>query len=68
MKYVKYSLLAIVIVIVITAWSFEPKAHTESAFLLDTYISVTVFDGRKDAAKKKRGARIGRWNRFGRRV
>lgn len=52
MKYVKYSLLAIVIVLVITAWSFEPKAHTESAFLLDTYISVTVFDGEKDAAKK----------------
>ncbi len=52
MKYVKYSLLALAVVLIITAYSFAPKAHTESAFLLDTYISVTVFDGEKDAAKK----------------
>lgn len=52
MKYVKYSLLALIVVLVVTAYSFEPKAYTESAFLLDTYISVTVFDGEKQAAKE----------------
>ncbi len=52
MKYVKYGLLALVVIFVITAYSFEPRAHTETAFLLDTYISVTVFGGEKVAAKK----------------
>lgn len=51
MKYIKYALLALVVALIVTAWSFEPKSHTESAFLLDTYVSVTVFDGEKQAAK-----------------
>ncbi len=51
MKYIKYIVAAVTLAIALTAFSFAPRVVTESAFLLDTYISVTVYDGDKDAAK-----------------
>ena len=51
MKYVKYGIAALALIIAATAFSFQPQAFTESAFLLDTYISVTVYGGEKEAAK-----------------
>ena len=52
MKYIKIIVIALILLIAITAFSFEPKSYTESAFLLDTYISVTVYQNHRDAAKK----------------
>lgn len=51
MKYVKYALAIAVLVIAITAVSVNPKKITKTDFLLDTYVSVTVYGNHKDAAE-----------------
>ena len=53
MKYLKYLLAILVIIISISAFSFEPKKHTKSAFLLDTYISVTAYGNNAKSAIEK---------------
>lgn len=51
MKYIKYGVLALTLIfVVLSAW-MSPKPKTESDFLLDTYVSVTVYEGPSDAAK-----------------
>lgn len=52
MKYLKFLVAALVLFVAVTAFSFTPKSHTESAFLLDTYISVTVYGNHQEAAKQ----------------
>ena len=52
MKYIKYALAVAVLVIAITAVSVNPKKTTQTDFLLDTYVSVTVYGNHKDAAEQ----------------
>lgn len=52
MKYIKYLVAVLAALIAATAFSFSPRTHTESAFLLDTYISVTVYGRNSQAAKQ----------------
>lgn len=43
MKYVKYMMAVLALAVALSAVSFEPKSVTESDFLLDTYVTVTVY-------------------------
>lgn len=52
MKYVKYALSIVVLVIAITAMSINPKQTQKTDFLLDTYVSVTVYGSHEVAAEK----------------
>ena len=49
MKYVKYALAIVVLAIAVTAATVTPKKITQTDFLLDTYVSVTVYGNHKDA-------------------
>ncbi len=49
MKYVKYAFAVAAVLIVIFASALSPKPKTKSDFLLDTYISVTIYDGTEEA-------------------
>lgn len=53
MKYVKYAIGVLALLIAVSAVTLAPKSHTETAFLLDTYVSVTAFGSNaKNAAKE----------------
>lgn len=53
MKYAKYVIGAVALLIAISSVTLAPKSHTETAFLLDTYISVTAYGkGAKAGAKQ----------------
>lgn len=52
MKYITYGVAVLVLLIAVTAMSFTPKPMTETEFLLDTYVSVTVYGNHKEASKK----------------
>jgi len=53
MKYFKYIMAVITLIIAVSAGFCEPKKAVETDFLLDTYVSVTVYGkGAKSAAKQ----------------
>ena len=51
MKYMKFIVALIVVLFAVSAAWLSPKPKTESDYLLDTYVSVTVYDGDKHATK-----------------
>ncbi len=59
MKYVKYVIGVLAIFVAVSAVTFAPKSHTETAFLLDTYVSVTAFGSNAKIATKKALQRVG---------
>lgn len=58
MKYVKYAIGALALLIAVSAACFAPKSHTETAFLLDTYVSVTAFGTNAKSATIKAMERV----------
>lgn len=58
MKYVKYVMGILALFIAVSAACFAPKSHTETAFLLDTYVSVTAFGTNAKTATKKAMERV----------
>ncbi len=63
MKYVKYVIGVLALLIAVSAACFAPKSHTETAFLLDTYVSVTAFGSHAKSATKKALKRVGELDR-----
>ncbi|MBQ4087810.1 MAG: FAD:protein FMN transferase [Clostridia bacterium] len=51
MKYVKFAIALLAVLIAVGAAWLTPKPKTESDYLLDTYVSVTLYDGDKEDAK-----------------
>ena len=58
MKYVKYAIGVLALLIAVSTACFAPKSHTETAFLLDTYVSVTAFGSNAKSATKKAMERV----------
>ena len=58
MKYAKYIIAVLALFLALSAFSFAPESHTESDFLLDTYVSITVYGRHGDKAAKAALARV----------
>ena len=58
MKYLKYIVAVLALIIALSAVSAKPKTATESDFLLDTYVSVTVYGKNAKAAANAALARV----------
>lgn len=58
MKYIKYGAVALAIIIAISAFLLKPVCYTKSDFLLDTYISVTVYGFGSEKAADKAISRV----------
>ena len=58
MKYMKYVIGAVALILAISSVTLAPQSHTETAFLLDTYISVTAYGKGAKTATKQAMARV----------
>lgn len=58
MKYAKYIIAVLALFLALSAFSFAPESHTEADFLLDTYVSITVYGRHGDKAAKAALARV----------
>ena len=53
MKYVKYAIGVLALLVAVSSVTLAPRSHTETGFLLDTYVSVTAFGSNAKSAAKK---------------
>ncbi len=53
MKYIKYGLGVLALIIAVFSVSFAPRSYTASDFLLDTYVSVTAYGKNAKSASQK---------------
>lgn len=58
MKYLKYILATLIVILTISATWITPKKHTESDFLLDTYVTITAYGKDSNSAIKKAMERV----------